>query len=70
MEREFNLDAGNYAKFQSAIEEIREKFLHSLNMYASVEVGTAKVPFPDSFQPPTTSKLTFVIDFSKSFTIK
>jgi hypothetical protein len=56
-----NLDASNYAKFQSAVEEICEKFLHSLNMYASVEMGTAKVSFPDSFQPPTTAKLTFVL---------
>jgi hypothetical protein len=56
-----NPDANNYAKFQSAVEEICEKFLHSLNMYASVKVGTAKVPFPDCFQPPATVKLTFVL---------
>jgi hypothetical protein len=56
-----NIDAGNYAKFQSEVEKICEKFLHSLNMYASVEVGAAKVLFPDRFQPPTTVKLTFVL---------
>ncbi|MDR1321399.1 MAG: hypothetical protein LBK56_08265, partial [Gracilibacteraceae bacterium] len=56
-----NIDASNYAKFQSAVEEVCEKFIHSLNMYASVEVGTANVPFPDSFQPPITANLTFVL---------
>jgi hypothetical protein len=56
-----NSGAGNYAKFRSEVKEICEKFLHSLNMYASIEMGAAKVSFPDSFQPPITAKLIFIL---------
>ncbi|MDR1204836.1 MAG: hypothetical protein LBL26_05060 [Peptococcaceae bacterium] len=56
-----NPDKNNYVKFQSAVEEICEKFIHTLNMYSSVEVGTAEEPFPDSFIPPSKVSLVFVL---------
>ena len=32
---------GNFVKFQSEIDQIYEKLMHSLNMYSSVKVGAA-----------------------------
>jgi hypothetical protein len=56
-----NPNISNYVKFQSAIDEICEKFVHTLNMYSSVEVGVAEDAFPDSFIPPDKVSLVFVL---------
>ena len=56
-----NPDKDNYAKFRSSVDEICEKFIHTLNMYASVEVGVSKESYPDSFIPPTKVSLVFVL---------
>ena len=52
---------GNYAKFQAEINEICEKFIHSLNIISSVKVGAAKEAFPDDFALPEKVLLKFVL---------
>jgi hypothetical protein len=56
-----NPDDGNYANFLLSVNEICEKFIHSLNMYASVKAGVAGELLPDSFIPPEKVTLVFVL---------
>jgi hypothetical protein len=56
-----NPDESNYSKFRAAVDEICEKFIHSLNMYSSVEVGVSGDSFPVTFSSPETVSLVFVL---------
>ena len=51
------------AKFQSEIEDICNKFIHSLNLYASIVIGVNMQPLPD-FQPAIEVSLNFVLIFN------
>jgi hypothetical protein len=51
------------AKFQSEIEDICNKFIHSLNLYASIAIGVNIQPLPD-FQPAIKVSLNFVLVFN------
>jgi len=52
---------GNFSRFQSEIGQICEKLIHSLNMYSSVKVGVAEIPFPESFISPEKVSIVFVL---------
>ncbi|MDR1053886.1 MAG: hypothetical protein LBL39_06885 [Planctomycetaceae bacterium] len=46
-----NIDNEKSARFHAEIEEIFDKFVHSLNLYSSIEVGVADIGFSDDFKP-------------------
>jgi hypothetical protein len=52
---------GNLAKFESEAGEICEKFLHSLNLFASVKIGVYKETLPEIAQNEKTTSLVFVL---------
>jgi hypothetical protein len=56
-----NPDVDNYAKFLNEIEEICEKFVHSLNIYSSIMVGISEKALPEDFNPPLSTSLVFVL---------
>ena len=56
-----NPSAENYVKFQSEINEICEKFIHSLNLFSSVKVGVRDAQLPPDFSPPDKVTLVFVL---------
>ena len=56
-----NPAGGNFIRFESEIDQICEKFIHSLNMYSSVKVGVADNPFPERFMPPEKISIVFVL---------
>ena len=56
-----NPSVENYAKFKSEIEEICEKFIHSLNLYSSVKTGVAEDALPDNFVSPDKVFLSFIL---------
>jgi hypothetical protein len=51
----------NYAKFQSEIGEVCEKFTHSLNLFSLVEVGLAEEEYPNDFTAPARVSLVFML---------
>ncbi|MDR2615125.1 MAG: hypothetical protein LBC28_00955 [Oscillospiraceae bacterium] len=53
--------AEDRAAFRNEIDEICEKFIHSLNLYASVEVGVADKAFPDGYNPPDKVSIAFIL---------
>ena len=55
-----NPDTENRTKFHMQIDEISEKFLHSLNLLSSVEVGVANGNYPDGFVLPDKLSIVFV----------
>jgi len=48
-------------EFESEINEICEKFIHSLNLYSSVKVGVYNEIFNDDFVPPEKVTIEFVL---------
>jgi len=50
-------------KFQSEIDDICEKFIHSLNLYSSVAIGVNE-QLPPGFNPATNVSLNFVLIFN------
>ena len=56
-----NPSAENVSKFQSEIEEICEKFIHSLNLLSSVEIGVEGNVFDCSFVLPKSVSLEFIL---------
>jgi len=56
-----NPNKDNETKFQSAIDKICEKFIHSLNLFLSVEIGIAEEHYPDDFFRPTKPSLVFLL---------
>ena len=51
----------NLKRFYSAIEEINDKFIHSLNLFSSVKVGVAENVFPTDFILPERFPLLFIL---------
>ena len=47
--------------FKSEIEDICDKFIHSLNLFSSVKVGVTEELFPRDFIMPEKSSLVFVL---------
>jgi len=48
-------------RFQSEINNICDKFIHSLNLFSSVKVGVTEDTFPDDFVLPDRVSLVFVL---------
>ena len=55
-----NPSSENLEKFQTAIEDICEKFIHSLSLFSSVKVGVTESSFPNEFVMPEKVSLNFV----------
>ena len=56
--------------FQEEIDNIYDKFIHSLNLYAAIAIGVAKMGFPQEYIPPTKSSILFILvinSFEKSW---
>jgi len=51
----------NPDRFQSEIKDICDKFIHSLNLFSSVNVGVAEYAFPDDFALPDKVSLVFLL---------
>ena len=47
--------------FQEEIGEIRDKFIHSLNLFASIKVGVNEANFADDFVMPKNILLVFLL---------
>ena len=56
-----NPSAENLAKFQTGIDDICNKFIHSLNIFASVKVGVAENAFGDDFIMLEKVSLVFIL---------
>lgn len=48
-------------RFAISLNEVCEKFIHSLNLYSSVKVGVTEIQHPEGFSPPDRVTLTFVL---------
>jgi len=55
----------NLARFESEIKEISDKFIHSLNLFSSVEVGVAENALPNDFVLPEKVSLVFLLVIKK-----
>jgi len=53
--------AKEHGRFAIVINEICEKFVHSLNLYSSVKVGVTETELPVDFTPPHRVTLMFVL---------
>jgi hypothetical protein len=53
--------SGNRQKFENEIAEICEKFIHSLNLYSSIDVGITADKFPTGYTPADKVVLVFVL---------
>ena len=51
------------AKFQSEIDDICDKYIHSLNLYASIAIGVNE-QLPPNFKPAIKVSLKFVLIFN------
>ena len=56
-----NPDIDNKARFQHEIDEICEKFIHSLNLFSSVAVGVSKDSYPEDFCKPKRVSIIFLL---------
>ena len=56
-----NASAENFTKFQVAVKEICEKFIHSLNLLASNTIGVNEGDYPDDFVIPDNTAIVFVL---------
>jgi hypothetical protein len=56
-----NPNPDNITKFHSQIDDICEKFKHSLNLFSSVKVGIAEITLPDDFILPVKTSLVFIL---------
>ena len=50
-----------HGQFEVGINEICEKFIHSLNLYSSVKIGVTEPQFPKDFIAPDKISLEFVL---------
>jgi hypothetical protein len=48
-------------RFREEVKEICDKFVHSLNLYSSIEVGVTDGSFPAVFKPADKVSLVFVL---------
>ena len=53
--------ANSEDSFQTQINEVCDKFVHSINLYSSVRAGVNDVIFSDDFIPPKQTSIVFVI---------
>ena len=56
--------------FREEIADLSDKFIHSLNLYSSVDVGVAESRFPPEYMPSTKVTIMFVLvinSFDKSW---
>jgi len=56
-----NPSVENYEKFQAEINDICDKFVHSLNIYSSIKVGINEEPFADGFVSTEKVYLVFIL---------
>jgi hypothetical protein len=49
------------ARFREEVVEMCDKFIHSLNLYASIEVGVTDSGFPADFKPADKVSLVFIL---------
>jgi hypothetical protein len=56
-----NPSAENEARFQEEIDDVCEKFTHSLNLFSSIEIGVTSEEFPDGFIVPEKVSLIFML---------
>ena len=56
-----NPSAENYKRFQEEINNICDKFIHSLNIYASIKIGVNDEVFAADFAPPETISIVFIL---------
>jgi len=54
-------DTEEHERFDNEVNNVCEKFVHSLNMYASVKVGVTETQLQESFSPPNKVTITFVL---------
>jgi hypothetical protein len=54
-------DRTGYELFREEIEDICDKFTHSLNLYSAVDVGVTKDGFPPDYRPADKVSLTFIL---------
>ena len=47
--------------FQEEIDDICEKFIHSLNLYSAIDVGVTKSGFPSEYKPCDNVSLVFIL---------
>jgi hypothetical protein len=48
-------------RFREEVEEMCDKFVHSLNLYSSIDVGVADNGFPADFKPADKVSLVFIL---------
>ena len=56
--------------FKERVDEICDKFTHSLNLYSAIDVGVIEEILPEEFNPPERVSLVFVLvinDFEQSW---
>ena len=51
----------NYKRFQEEINNICDKFIHSLNLFASIKIGVNEEIFANDFALPETLSLVFML---------
>jgi hypothetical protein len=51
----------NDNQYKEEIDEICEKFIHSLNLYSSIVVGITDESFPNDFKPENKMSLVFIV---------
>jgi hypothetical protein len=56
---------GNLTKYNEEIADIRDKFIHSLNLYSSVKAGVAEEKLHDAFNARDKIRLVFVLVIKK-----
>ena len=61
----YNPSPGNLEKFQKEIEDICEKFIHSLYLFSAVKTGATEFVFPDDFTLPDKVSLTLILVIKK-----
>ena len=54
-------NVNNKERFQSEINQICEKFIHSLNLFSSIEIGVSKKNYPDDFIKPKKVSIVFLL---------
>lgn len=59
-----NIEKGNKTGielFREEIDDICEKFIHSLNLYSAIDVGVVKEGFPPEYRPSDKVYLVFIL---------
>ena len=54
-------NAAERGRFETVVNEICEKFVHSLNLFSTVKVGVAEAELPSDFTLPNRVTLMFVL---------